>query len=1067
MNIQLLRATCFLLGFTIAACGSESQPRSSTPSAGPSPTATPIPTATPAAAAAVEGLLVLRNDVPSGPTDSVGVPPRSWQGIAIGEDFDRSLAHASVLVEGEGQSFILDTSADGSFRLPDLRPGKYRLLITKALNGNLVQTALPLPVGDRGITSLLVQVAWGQVRSVVRYERAGRIYEEIHTDKGLYLVRRDGQGIEFSDGGRTWSDTDADGTFDPESCDANLWPCDFETGCEGSSSCVCTSSCPACDDCGPGVCSRTPIPYAYRCGEQGTCVNPTDRCVCVASCPECGDCPRQVCVPNCLPVQITDLSVTDSLELPIGQAISATATLSLSDGSRIDVTPLLDWNIDDVSVARVDPIGNIQGLAVGSAKVTARWDDRWTAQAPVRVVERPAVLRLTVINALCRCGPTWLSDPAVRPAELPCILHPQAPETSLPSPVPWCREVLRVGASLQFLALAELADGSVEDVTPLAEWSAEPANVAEVRAGEVVARQAGWAQISATFQGVRSDAVNLRVVERPTPIALYISADRAFPELARGSGGAEDGTPPTCVGCDYDVTFLIEERIQFRATAEYDTGEWQDVTESVEWQSSAPAAVGFLGAGLAIANAPGDAEVTALLEDLRSNTVRVRVVSEAAAVALWIQPEGNDRVLGRGGEMFFRATATYDLGMTRDVTESASWRSNDETVARFAANGRLAGLSAGTVQVWAEFSGLRSEPVTIEVYETFDLAYCDPANVNHAVWTDGFNRVVLESDCARYDVPGLVTLRYTVTETQPRGGVFDPCLDLYVFRGAELIRTLREEGCGAPFLEASAPDRDREVLRYQTRAVWDLRDASGNLVSPGVYRIYGRFYLYYDPVVYLDVTVGTPSPTPTPPGPADRTSGCFLGSCSGGLLAELQSRDACCAYARTNLTPLGVSWCDWMVGGVCAAGACRENPCEDEPSCCPPNARCLPHIPPCKVPECCPPGALCGPLNLPECPEKCCPDGLLCIPELPPCSPAPGLCGGIAGFPCPDGFVCNMEDPTCSIADLAGSCTPRPRACPLFYSPVCGCDGITYGNDCERLTAAVTLRHRGPCETAE
>lgn len=35
--------------------------------------------------------------------------------------------------------------------------------------------------------------------------------------------------------------------------------------------------------------------------------------------------------------------------------------------------------------------------------------------------------------------------------------------------------------------------------------------------------------------------------------------------------------------------------------------------------------------------------------------------------------------------------------------------------------------------------------------------------------------------------------------------------------------------------------------------------------------------------------------------------------------------------------------------------------------------------------------------------------------------------------------------------------------CPLYYSPVCGIDGVTYGNDCDLGTAGTFLDHAGPC----
>jgi hypothetical protein len=41
----------------------------------------------------------------------------------------------------------------------------------------------------------------------------------------------------------------------------------------------------------------------------------------------------------------------------------------------------------------------------------------------------------------------------------------------------------------------------------------------------------------------------------------------------------------------------------------------------------------------------------------------------------------------------------------------------------------------------------------------------------------------------------------------------------------------------------------------------------------------------------------------------------------------------------------------------------------------------------------------------------------------------------------------------------------QPQGCTTDYNPVCGCNGTTYGNDCERQVARIQLDHTGACAT--
>jgi hypothetical protein len=79
----------------------------------------------------------------------------------------------------------------------------------------------------------------------------------------------------------------------------------------------------------------------------------------------------------------------------------------------------------------------------------------------------------------------------------------------------------------------------------------------------------------------------------------------------------------------------------------------------------------------------------------------------------------------------------------------------------------------------------------------------------------------------------------------------------------------------------------------------------------------------------------------------------------------------------------------------------------------------------------------------------------------------PQSCGGTQPFACPNGQFCQFPTGACTaLYGTPGTCARKPRICPLIFLPVCGCNGKTYGNDCQRQSAGVSLRHTGRCRSS-
>jgi hypothetical protein len=227
----------------------------------------------------------------------------------------------------------------------------------------------------------------------------------------------------------------------------------------------------------------------------------------------------------------------------------------------------------------------------------------------------------------------------------------------------------------QFVATGTYSDKSTQNITASVDWTSSSPSVADLSGttpGLVTAQSAGKTTITATVGSI-SGSGSL-TVSSATPTALAISPDPA------------------------NMSVFVSQ--QFTATASFDDGTSQDVTNVSTWTSSASQTVSVTGTGLVSAKAVTSSPVTisATFSSVSGNSAVTVDAKNLSSIVI-----GPNTPIAPASKVQLTATGTFSDGSTHNITSQVAWSTSDTTgsVITFVSGSTVQGVAAGQATITA------------------------------------------------------------------------------------------------------------------------------------------------------------------------------------------------------------------------------------------------------------------------------------------------------------------------------------------------------------------------------
>jgi hypothetical protein len=334
------------------------------------------------------------------------------------------------------------------------------------------------------------------------------------------------------------------------------------------------------------------------------------------------------------------------------QQFSATGTYS--DGSIQNLTSSVLWSSSQTGVALVDKSGLVTGTGLGLSNITAT-SGSISGFTPVNVNSA------NVISIRIQPGNSSISN----------------------------------GTTEQLAALATFSDGSTLNVTTTAgvAWTSGDTNVATIGAtnGFATSKTLGSTTIGVTF-GSASDSTML-TVNNTTIQSISISPVNSL--VAPGFTQ------------------------KFTATGVFSDGSIQNISNIVTWASDNLPVAGIsnnaASIGVATGVAQGVANISASFTTPGSSasaSTQLKV-SNATLQSITVTPGAS--TIPSAGILQFTATGNFSDGTTEPLSFVANWSSSQTSIATINNAGLATGLTSGSTNITATYSGVTSNPVALAV----------------------------------------------------------------------------------------------------------------------------------------------------------------------------------------------------------------------------------------------------------------------------------------------------------------------------------------------------------------